>query len=165
MISENFNMENFKLVLIILIFLVIYIVFLSSLAKFECSKITNKCEVTKLFNNSKVISSYDISKILYSECTEPITNYSPRDLNSGTSYLFSIAVKTKANSLSKTDEGIFYNKSCYKKSSEFNEYLNSDKEKFSFKEISGLGYFLLFVLIIAFIASLYGAVLQLKNLE
>ncbi len=165
MISENFNMENFKLVLIILIFLVIYIVFLSSLAKFECSKITKKCEVTKLFNNSKVISSYDISKILYSECTEPITTYSSKSLNNGTSYLFSIAVKTNANSLSKTDEGIFYTKSCYKKSFEFNEYLNSNKEKFSLKEISGLGYFLLFALIIAFIASLYGAVLQLKILE
>lgn len=165
MISENFNMENFKLVLIILIFLVIYIVFLSSLEKFECSKITNKCEVTKLFNNSKVISSYDISKILYSECTEHITTYSSKSLNNGTSYLFSIAVKTNANSLSTSDEGIFYTRSCYKKSSEFNEYLNSDKEKFSFKEISGLGYFLLFALIIAFIASLYGAVLQLKELE
>lgn len=165
MISENYNKDNFKIVLIIFTMLVIFIFFLSSLTKFECSKISNKCEVTKLFNNSKVISSYDISKILYSECTEPLTNYSTRGLNSGTSYLFSIAVKTNTDSLSKTDEGIFYTRSCYKKSSEFNEYLNSDKEKFSLKEISGVAYFVLFALIIAFIASLYGAVLQLKELE
>ncbi len=165
MIAENYNKDNFKIVLIIFTMLVIFIFFLSSLTKFECSKISNKCEVTKLFDNSNVISSYDISSILYSECIRPIKHYNSKSLDNGTSYLFSIALKTEANSLSKADEGIFYTKSCHKKSSEFNEYLNSNKEKFSLKEISGVNYFVLFALIIAFICALYGAVSQLKDTD